>query len=154
LLAEDQGLRVLGDGVHVLDVQEFDGATDQKVEEAECRIVLGTPSRACLVKLRIGLLEPSGYLWERGRVITHPVHPEKPDNARGHVLDTNPSLPLGSIQDARARGLLQIGQASSEIRESPRSIRISRPGSLDGPHRHTVRRLELRHRIAGQVQNP
>jgi hypothetical protein len=35
LLAKHQNLRVLGDGVHVVDAQELDDATDQAVEEAE-----------------------------------------------------------------------------------------------------------------------
>jgi hypothetical protein len=48
-LAEDQDLRVLGDGVHVVDVQELDDATDEAVE-AERHGVAASPFQSWLVK--------------------------------------------------------------------------------------------------------
>ena len=62
LVAEHQDLRILGDGVHPVDAQELDDATDQAVEEAERHGVAGSPSRSCLVKPTIGLLDPSGHI--------------------------------------------------------------------------------------------
>ena len=60
LVAEHQDLGVLGDGVHPVDAQELDDATDQAVEEAERHGAAGSLVRSCLVKPTIGLLDPSG----------------------------------------------------------------------------------------------
>jgi hypothetical protein len=59
LLTKHQDLRILGDGVHVVDPKELDDATDQAIEEAERHGVAGSRFRSCLVKLTIGLLDPS-----------------------------------------------------------------------------------------------
>jgi hypothetical protein len=60
LLTKHEDLRILGDGVHVVDTNEVDDATDQVIQEAERHGVAGSPFRSCLVKLTIGLLDPSG----------------------------------------------------------------------------------------------
>ena len=57
LLAEQVDPGVLGEGVHVVDAQDLDNATDHTVEEAERPGVAGWPFRSWLVKLRNELLD-------------------------------------------------------------------------------------------------
>jgi hypothetical protein len=59
LVTQHQDLCVLGDGVHAMDRQDLDDATDYAVEEAECHGTAGSRLGSCLVKLAIPLLDPS-----------------------------------------------------------------------------------------------
>lgn len=59
LPATYQDLRILGDGVHVVDGKELDGATDQAIEEAEGHGVAGSRFRSCMIKPTIALLDPT-----------------------------------------------------------------------------------------------
>jgi hypothetical protein len=43
----DQDVRILGDGVHVVNAKELNDATEQSMEEAERHGVAGWPSRSC-----------------------------------------------------------------------------------------------------------
>ena len=61
-MAEHEDLGVLGEIIHPMDVHELGDAADQAVEEAEGHDVAGSSSESCLVKPRIGLLDPSRSL--------------------------------------------------------------------------------------------
>jgi hypothetical protein len=60
MVAQQEDLGVLGDFHHPMEARELDDATDQAVKEPEPHGPAGSPRRSCLVKLRLGLLDPSG----------------------------------------------------------------------------------------------
>ena len=57
MLAEEQDLRIFGDGVRLADAKGLNDATDQLIQEAERQGVAGWPSRSWLVKLTIAFLD-------------------------------------------------------------------------------------------------
>jgi hypothetical protein len=67
LLAEQVDPGVLGEGVHVVDAQDLDDATNDAVEEAERHGVAKVPFQSWLVKLRIELLDLSRRARHRHR---------------------------------------------------------------------------------------
>jgi hypothetical protein len=69
LLAEQVDPGVLGEGVHVVDAQDLDNATNHAVEEeAERPGVAGSPFRSWLVKPRNELLDLSRRARHRHRL--------------------------------------------------------------------------------------
>ena len=60
-MAEHEDLGILGEIIHTMDGHELGDAADQAVGEAEGHDVAGSSSGSCLVKLRIGFLDPSPY---------------------------------------------------------------------------------------------
>jgi hypothetical protein len=148
LVAEDQDLRVLGDGVHPMDAGQPHDAADQSVEEAERHGRLPSPSEFCLVKLTIEFVDPSRSLaripaacWREERLSRRPPAGEEPDQARfARRTRRGPTTPTLRSRGRRARlgsaGSPTAGSLSMPIRTvrsaaGVRRCRGARSGSPD-----------------------
>ena len=59
LVAQDEDLRVLGGGVHLVETEQLEDARDQPMEQAECHGRGASPDQSPLVELVIDFVDPS-----------------------------------------------------------------------------------------------